>query len=187
MELEVKTYRQVPSGIINFLLNTYYRMPNYHIYSNCCFKKSDRPYIYSVDMMIAYVNIIKPSPVKVDIDILVPYLESNLWGDFSPIDVMKNPTHKKYISHIKRIHDADLSYPIFLTNTNDIIDGAHRVSKALTLGKKTISAYIFDKSLMKKFIIHKGFDGNKIDEDGAQKIQIHTILEQFVKSIKTLL
>jgi len=157
-------------------------MPRYHIYSRCCFTAKDQPNIHSVDMMMAYVNIFKPSTVELPVEMLLPQLEENLWGDFSPMDVVNQPTKKKYAGHIKRIRDANLSYPIFVTGEHNIIDGAHRISKALLLNKKTISAYIFTPALMKKFVIHKGFtEDGKIDEDGAQEVPLSEALTLFYK------
>jgi hypothetical protein len=37
---------------------------------------------------------------------------------------------------------ADLNYPIILDETGDLIDGTHRIRKALTIGAKTIKATI---------------------------------------------
>jgi hypothetical protein len=45
---------------------------------------------------------------------------------------------------MKRIMKADLNYPIILDEDGEIIDGRHRVIKALYLGHKTIKAVRFD-------------------------------------------
>jgi len=157
-------------------------MPQYHIYSHCCFTPKEKPYIYSVDMMMAYVTLFKPQIVQLPLEELVVQLKDNWWGDFSPMDVIEHPTKKKYATHMKRIHAADLSYPIFLTNSYGIIDGAHRISKAFLQNKKTINAYIFPPSLMKKFIIHKGFtEDGRIDEEGAQEVPLSEVLQLFYK------
>ena len=56
--------------------------------------------IYSVDMMIAYINIFKPKKKQVDTIPLFGVLENKMWGDplktnfYSPLDVIKNK--KKY-------------------------------------------------------------------------------------------
>ena len=42
--------------------------------------------------------------------------------------------------HIKRIEDADLNYPILLDPTGTIIDGWHRIAKAILKGDLTITA-----------------------------------------------
>ena len=57
----------------------------------------------------------------------------------------------------------------------DIVDGAHRLSKAVIEGKKTIKAYQFSSNLMKKFKI-PGTNLNKINE-----MQPFEFIDLFVK------
>ena len=45
--------------------------------------------------------------------------------------------------HAKLIGETDLDYPIILSQDGRVMDGMHRVCKALTLGKKTISGVQF--------------------------------------------
>lgn len=157
-------------------------MPNYHIHSHCCFTPSERPYIYSVDMMKAYVNLFRHPIVKINVDEFLPQLKENLWGSFSPMDVIRNPHKKEYAAHYKRIVDADLSYPLFVSGEHNIIDGAHRLCKAILTDKKTVNAYVFNKTLMKKFVIHEGFTAdNKIDEAGADKKELYEVIMMFHK------
>jgi len=99
---------------------------------------SDEKNIYSVDMMMAYVNLFKPKTVDFDIQENLWQIEQPVWGDYSPLDVLQNPEKKKYAENIKRIRDADLSYPIFITSKDQIIDGYHRVLKAVRKKEKTV-------------------------------------------------
>jgi len=48
--------------------------------------------------------------------------------------------------HIKRVLDADLQYPIIISHKGTIMDGHHRVVKAILDGKKTIKAVRFEKT-----------------------------------------
>lgn len=126
---------------------------------------SNRKYIYSVDMMFAYINIFKPKYVKFNVSDLIHNLKFKGWADskngkYSPMDVLKHPG--KYRKQMKRIHNADLNYPIIVYK-NFIIDGAHRLSKSVLLGKKTIKVYVFDYKLMKKFIINSDYFVNKME------------------------
>jgi len=155
-------------------------MTGYHTYSDCCTTPSDRPYVYSVDMMMAYVNLFKHPVVKIDISELLPQLILIRWNNSALLDVLKDLNKNQ--THYKRIMDADLSYPIFVRENNDLIDGAHRLCKAILTGKKTINAYVFNKSLMKKFIIHEGFTADhKVDNAGASKKELYEILMLFHK------
>lgn len=49
-----------------------------------------------------------------------------------------NMTLSRFISHAKRVHDADLSYPILVNYDGGIIDGVHRLCKACILGLSTV-------------------------------------------------
>jgi len=44
----------------------------------------------------------------------------------------------EFLSHVKLINDADLSYPIILTPDGSIADGRHRLGKAIVEGQSTI-------------------------------------------------
>lgn len=52
---------------------------------------------------------------------------------------------RDFVAHIKLVNDADLSYPILLNENGALIDGKHRLAKAILEGKKTISAKRFLK------------------------------------------
>ena len=105
---------------------------------------SDSKNIYSVDLMLAYINIFKPNDLIISIDIsnYLTTLEYKGWGDpktktfYSPLDVINNP--KKYRDEYNRINEANLNYPIIISPNGHIIDGHHRIIKAYLLGKKYI-------------------------------------------------
>lgn len=61
----------------------------------------------------------------------------NLWKKY---DI----SMREMVMHCKAIQDADLSYPIILDEDGEIMDGRHRIMKALMLGHKTIKAVRFD-------------------------------------------
>lgn len=50
-----------------------------------------------------------------------------------------------FIDHCKDTLNADLSYPIILAPDNFILDGKHRVAKAIIKGKKHIKAVRFEE------------------------------------------
>jgi len=54
-------------------------------------------------------------------------------------------TFRDFVAHIKLVNDADLSYPILLNENGAIIDGKHRLAKAILEGRKTILAKRFIK------------------------------------------
>jgi len=51
---------------------------------------------------------------------------------------------KELAGHIEAVNTADLSYPIILDEDGDIMDGRHRLMRALLNGDKTIKAVRFD-------------------------------------------
>ena len=64
---------------------------------------------------------------------LVPTFEGN------------SPT-KQFIDYIKRIHEVNLSYPIILDDEGFVMDGRHRVFKALLENAESIKAVRFEKT-----------------------------------------
>ena len=148
---------------------------------------SDEYGIYSVDMMLAYVNLNKPRIEKIKISDLMHVLDFKGWGDingktYSASDVLKNPS--KYKNEIKRIKDADLNYPIIIQKTNTenkfiVIDGVHRLSKALLKNSLYINAYIFDKENMKKFLLKKFSSNRKKDWTFVDKLQTFSLIQLY--------
>ena len=57
----------------------------------------------------------------------------NLEGD--------TPTSRKIAEHARLIEEADLTFPIILDPEGRVMDGMHRVCKALNTGRKRIWAY----------------------------------------------
>jgi hypothetical protein len=41
-----------------------------------------------------------------------------------------------FISHVKRIDNTDLKYPVIMSETGLVLDGWHRIAKAILAGKK---------------------------------------------------
>jgi hypothetical protein len=130
---------------------------------------SDDKKIYSVDMMIAYVNIFKPEYIDVDIADLIKVLEYDGWGDpsagikYSAKDVLNNP--KKYSKDYNLIEKADLAYPIIMAH--GFVDGVHRLTKSYLQKEKQIKAYIFDVYLFEKFLLDGTENWDKIDKINA--------------------
>lgn len=58
--------------------------------------------------------------------------------------VSDNVKLREFVFHMKAVMDADLTKPIILDEDGDLMDGAHRICKALYLKRKTIKAVRFD-------------------------------------------
>ena len=55
----------------------------------------------------------------------------------------KKPTLREIARHCKKIDDASLKYPIILNADGSLMDGGHRLCKAILQGRKTIKAVQF--------------------------------------------
>ena len=55
------------------------------------------------------------------------------------------PTCRDIAEHARLIDEADLSYPIIMCSNRRIMDGMHRVLKALNSGKESIEAVVFEQ------------------------------------------
>ena len=53
---------------------------------------------------------------------------------------------RELAGHVQAVNTADLNYPIILDENGDIMDGRHRLMKALLNGDKTIKAVRFDNN-----------------------------------------
>jgi hypothetical protein len=54
------------------------------------------------------------------------------------------PTIRRIAERARDIFDANLSYPIIVTESGEVLDGAHRIAKAHLQGLKTIAAVAID-------------------------------------------
>jgi hypothetical protein len=124
---------------------------------------------YSVDMMIAYINIYKPKEKTIEIKKFNNIMESKIWGrhpnKYSPNEVIKNP--KKYKCDYDRIHNANNKYPIILTN-NLIVDGKHRIIHCIINNIETIKFIQFTQRDLNKFLLKK-----------CCETPLHEIIQQF--------
>lgn len=55
-------------------------------------------------------------------------------------------TLREMVMHIKAVNAADLETPIILDEDGELMDGRHRLMKAMLLGKETIKAVRFDEN-----------------------------------------
>ncbi|MFL6241311.1 MAG: hypothetical protein ACJ735_17650 [Actinomycetes bacterium] len=65
----------------------------------------------------------------------VTEIDSNWWYAHE-----SEPTVRSIVEHVRLINDADLSHPIIIDPDGRLMDGMHRVAKALLLGRATIAA-----------------------------------------------
>lgn len=58
---------------------------------------------------------------------------------------IREPTIRNVAQHAKRINEADLSFPIILNADGALMDGGHRIAKAIMQGTDEILAVRFDR------------------------------------------
>jgi len=69
----------------------------------------------------------------------LPGVDENCW--FHGADA---PTVRNVVSHMQRVLAADLDRPILLNVDGSVMDGLHRVARALLEGRATLPAVRFD-------------------------------------------
>lgn len=73
------------------------------------------------------------------------------------------PTTQQIIEHMHLVQAADLSYPIILCASGQVMDGMHRVAKAKLLDLPNIQAVRFDQTPTADFI---NLDEDELDYAG---------------------
>jgi hypothetical protein len=72
-----------------------------------------------------------------DIPVAAIYIGANVFDD-------RISNAKSLAEHVKRVQEADFSYPVLMDPHGFIMDGWHRVVKALVEGRETIKAVRFE-------------------------------------------
>ena len=67
-------------------------------------------------------------------------LDETFWFDHEDLE----PTCRRVALHAKLMNETDLSHPIVLSQDGRVMDGMHRVCRALIEGRETIQAVRFD-------------------------------------------
>jgi hypothetical protein len=92
---------------------------------------------WDVDRLI---ELSQSMPVR-DVDLAsIEEIDSVYWFD----DQLERPTVRKVVDHLRLIEEVDLSHPIILGFDGRVMDGMHRIAKALLQGRAAISAVQFE-------------------------------------------
>lgn len=92
----------------------------------------------------------------------IPELDMNCW-----FDTHKPPTCRAVAAHVRRIYEADLSYPIILAPDGSLMDGGHRLAKAWLLGQETISAVQFETMPEPDWVVPENDNGREGKTDAV--------------------
>lgn len=95
---------------------------------------------------------------------------TNIFADFLIWDTWGEPGQtsqsnlKQFVessTHKHRVMIANLDFPIVLTNTNIIIDGVHRIAKAMYESHETVRCMFIDQSTLLKFRISSPLNASR--------------------------
>lgn len=78
-------------------------------------------------------------------DLPVQYLRLDeiYWAEDSCAYLEKDDTYRNFAQHVKRVLDADLSFPVIISASGSVMDGMHRLVKAFTFGVPMVKAVRF--------------------------------------------
>jgi hypothetical protein len=65
-------------------------------------------------------------------------VDTDYWFVFGPA-----PTVRRIIEHVRLIEEVDVSHPIILGSDGRVMDGMHRVARAILDGRSTVRAVRF--------------------------------------------
>ncbi|HEV8448197.1 MAG TPA: hypothetical protein VGQ44_15310 [Gemmatimonadaceae bacterium] len=89
---------------------------------------------WDVDRLVLLARALHVRPVPLS---QIRELDESIHGDNEPV------TWRSLVEHLELVNAADLSYPIILAADGCVMDGRHRVTKALLQGRSTIDAVQF--------------------------------------------
>jgi hypothetical protein len=92
---------------------------------------------WDVDRLIQLSRDLPISVVPLD---AIREIDSDYWFHYGPIV----PTVRRVVEHMRLTTEADTFYPIFLAANGRVMDGMHRVARAILNGDLTIKAVRFD-------------------------------------------
>ena len=87
---------------------------------------------WDVDRLVALTKHLKPELVPIA---SIRELDEPYWGEPMPC--------RNVAEHARLINEADLGHPVILSNDGRVMDGMHRVLKALILGQTQVRAVRF--------------------------------------------
>ena len=101
-------------------------------------------YAWDVDRLIRLSSALVPQTMDLA---QIAELDETYWFSGG-----NTPTCRRIAEHFKLMSAADLQYPVILCAQGRLMDGMHRVTKALTLGEKTILGVRFEETPEADFV-----------------------------------
>lgn len=113
---------------------------------------------YDIKLLKKVTETNRVEKARVD-DLKEQLYDKSVWAEgdrkISPMMVLNNPTYDHtYIKHMSKVRMCDLEDPILIRAKNGrIMDGFHRTTKALLIGKSRIRAIFVQEEQMHKAIV----------------------------------
>lgn len=70
----------------------------------------------------------------------IPLDHLNVWHKFDALSL------REMVMHMRAVTNADLSFPIILDEDGEIMDGRHRIMKAMIEGRESVKAVRFEEN-----------------------------------------
>jgi arginase family enzyme len=103
------------------------------------FRTSQRGYCaWSVERLVALASTLPTQQIALSD---IAEIDEPYWFD----DSSGKATCRDIAEHARLIDEAELRFPIILSSDHRVMDGMHRVLKALNAGLSTVEAVIFEK------------------------------------------
>lgn len=121
------------------------------------FRKSENGdlLIWDVLQLIEKAKHLTPKLISIS---SIKEINENYWYEIGDSE----PTCASLIEHMKLVNDVNLDYPIILCKDGRIMDGMHRICKAIILGEKEIKVFQFEEYVPPDYI---NYDINELDYD----------------------
>ena len=98
------------------------------------FRPSKNGYFaWDIDKLVKKSKDLPVTPIKLSD---VREIDENYWYQ----NENTIPTCRSLVDHMKLVNETDLDHPIILSKDGRVMDGMHRIAKALLLGHKEIKA-----------------------------------------------
>ena len=95
-------------------------------------------YAWDVDRLVTLTENFERQKVKLD---SIREIDETIWFG----DKDGKSTCRAIVEHMRLIEETDLRYPIILSSDGRVMDGMHRVAKALLEGQETIETVKFSE------------------------------------------
>lgn len=109
--------------------------PQYHFWRSADGEGTAR---WSVDRLIELSSSL---PVVAVLLADIAEVDSVYWFDGDRY----RPTVRSVVEHTRRIADVDMRHPVILGPDGRVMDGMHRIARALLEGRVTVEARVFDE------------------------------------------